>query len=164
MVNIEPKSVYVKYHLHSANIGCIMCADIGTTSLSVQGRLYTWYRGISRKNEEKKHARSFNFTFHYRYIDDVLSLNNSKFADFVGASILLSLNKMDTADTTGPVSYLDLYLEIEWGPVNEKSCTKKEIISMLTLWTFHLYVESCCSYHYFLVIILPCRYIYLLTP
>ena len=51
--------------------------------------------------------------FHYLYIDDVLSLNNSKFADFVGAFILLSLNKMDTADTTGPVSYLDLYIEIE---------------------------------------------------
>jgi hypothetical protein len=33
------------------------------------------------KKNEKKLARSFNFTF--RYIDDVLSLNNSKFGDFV---------------------------------------------------------------------------------
>jgi hypothetical protein len=31
--------------------------------------------------KEKKLARSFNFTF--RYIDDVLSLNNSRFCDFV---------------------------------------------------------------------------------
>jgi hypothetical protein len=33
------------------------------------------------KNNEKKVARSFNFTF--CYIDDVLSLNNSKLGDFV---------------------------------------------------------------------------------
>ena len=33
------------------------------------------------KKNEKKLARSFNFTF--RYIDYVLSLNNSRFGDFV---------------------------------------------------------------------------------
>ena len=33
------------------------------------------------KNNEKKVALSFNFTF--CYIDDVLSLNNSKLGDFV---------------------------------------------------------------------------------
>jgi len=37
-------------------------------------------QGLLNKNE-KKLARSFIFTF--RYIDDVLSLNNSKFADFI---------------------------------------------------------------------------------
>jgi hypothetical protein len=37
-------------------------------------------QGLLKKNE-KKLARSFNFTF--RYIDDVLLLNNSRFCDFV---------------------------------------------------------------------------------
>jgi hypothetical protein len=37
-------------------------------------------QGLQKKNE-KKLARSSNFTF--RYIDDVLSLNNSRFGDFV---------------------------------------------------------------------------------
>jgi hypothetical protein len=37
-------------------------------------------QGLLKKNE-KKMTRSFNFTF--RYIDDVLSLNNSRFCDFV---------------------------------------------------------------------------------
>ena len=37
-------------------------------------------QGLLKKNE-KKLARSFNFTFHC--IDDVLSLNNSRFGDFV---------------------------------------------------------------------------------
>jgi hypothetical protein len=38
-------------------------------------------QGLLNKNE-KKLARSFNF-FAFRYIDDVLSLNNSRFGDFV---------------------------------------------------------------------------------
>jgi hypothetical protein len=37
-------------------------------------------KGLLRKNE-KKLARSFNFTS--RYIDGVLSLNNSRLGDFV---------------------------------------------------------------------------------
>ena len=45
-------------------------------------------QGLLKKNE-KKLARSFNFTF--RYIDDVLSLNNSRFGDLLIASIPLSL-------------------------------------------------------------------------
>ena len=41
------------------------------------------------KKNEKKLARSFNFTS--RYIDDVLSLSNSMFGDIVDPSIPLSL-------------------------------------------------------------------------
>jgi hypothetical protein len=37
-------------------------------------------QGLLKKNE-KKQARTFNFRF--RYLDDVLSLNNSRFDDFV---------------------------------------------------------------------------------
>ena len=43
-----------------------------------------------RKTNEKKLARSFNFTF--RYID-VLSLNNYKLGDFVYRIYLIQLNK-----------------------------------------------------------------------
>jgi hypothetical protein len=39
------------------------------------------YISLLLKKIEKKLARSFNFTF--RHIDDVLSLNNSRFGDFV---------------------------------------------------------------------------------
>jgi hypothetical protein len=38
---------------------------------------------------EKKLPRSFNFMFHY--IDDVLSLNNSRFGDFVDCICLIEL-------------------------------------------------------------------------
>jgi ribosomal protein S24E len=60
---------------------------------------------------EKKRARSFNFTF--RYIDDVLSLNNSRFGDFVDRIYPIELEIKDTTDTDRSASYLDLYLEID---------------------------------------------------
>jgi hypothetical protein len=49
----------------------------------------------SLKKNEKKLARSFNLTF--RYIDDVLSLNNSRFGDFVD-SIELEITYITDTD------------------------------------------------------------------
>jgi len=53
-------------------------------------------QGFLKKNE-KKLARFFNFTF--RYTDDVLSLNNSKFDDFVDRIYPTELEIKDTTDT-----------------------------------------------------------------
>ena len=63
------------------------------------------------KKNEKKLARSFNFTFHC--IDDVLSLNNSRFGDFVDRIYPIELEIKDTTDTDRSASYLDLHLEID---------------------------------------------------
>ena len=49
-------------------------------------------QGILKKNE-KKLSRSFNLTF--RYIDDVLSLNNSRFGDFVDLNLHLETDRTD---------------------------------------------------------------------
>ena len=68
-------------------------------------------QGIRKKNE-KKLARSFNFTF--RDIDDVLSLNNSRFGDFVDRIYPIELEIKDTAYTDRSVSYLDLHNDSEW--------------------------------------------------
>ena len=65
---------------------------------------------VSRQNK-KKVARSFNFTL--RYIDDVLSLNNSMFGDFVDRIYPSELEIKDTTDTDRSASYLDLHLEID---------------------------------------------------
>jgi hypothetical protein len=66
------------------------------------------------KKDEKKLSRSFNFTF--RYIDDVPSLNNSRFGDFVDHIYPIELEIKDTTDTDTSASYLDLHLEMdsEW--------------------------------------------------
>jgi len=50
-------------------------------------------QGLLKKNE-KKLVRSFNFTF--RYIDDVLSLNNSRFGDFFDLIYPIELEIKDT--------------------------------------------------------------------
>ena len=67
-------------------------------------------QGLLKKNE-KKLARSFNFTF--RYIDDVLSLNNSRFGDIVDLIYPIELDIKDTTDTDMSASYLELRLEID---------------------------------------------------
>ena len=67
-------------------------------------------QGLLKKNE-KKLSRSFIFTF--RYIDDVLSLNNSKFGDFVDRIYPIQLEINDTTETDRSASYLDIHLEID---------------------------------------------------
>ena len=49
------------------------------------------------KKNEKKLDQSFNFTF--RYIDDVFSLNNSRFGDFVDRIYPIELEIKDTTNT-----------------------------------------------------------------
>ena len=63
------------------------------------------------RKKDKKLAISFNSTF--RYIDDVLSLNNSKFGDYVERIYPIELEIKDTTDTVKSASYLDLHLEID---------------------------------------------------
>ena len=67
-------------------------------------------QGLLKKNEQKL-ARSFNFTF--RYIDDVLSLNNSRFGDFVDRIYPIELQIKYTTYIDRSASYLDLYLKID---------------------------------------------------
>jgi hypothetical protein len=64
------------------------------------------------KKYEKKLVRSFNFTFRYIHVDDVLSLNNSRFGDFVDRIDPIELEIKDTTDTDRFVSYLYIHIEI----------------------------------------------------
>ena len=61
-------------------------------------------------NRNKQLASRFNFT--YRYIDDVLSINNSEFQNYLGQiyPVELEINETTESDTTA--SYLDLLLSI----------------------------------------------------
>jgi hypothetical protein len=63
------------------------------------------------KDKKIHEIRAFNFT--YRYIDDVLSLNNSRFADFLPLIYPPELEVKETTDTVSSASFLDLYLEID---------------------------------------------------
>jgi hypothetical protein len=61
--------------------------------------------GFSRKKNEKKLPRSFNFTFWYT--DDVLSLSHFKFGDSVYFD-RIELEIKDTTDTAKFATYIDL--------------------------------------------------------
>ena len=63
------------------------------------------------KKKKIKEARSFNFT--YRYIDDVLSINNPHFSDWLPLIYPPELEIKETTDTASSASFLDLYLEID---------------------------------------------------
>ena len=62
--------------------------------------------------EKKIHeAKAFNFT--YRYIDDVSSINDSRFAEFLPLIYPPELEVKETTDTASSASFLDWYFEID---------------------------------------------------
>ena len=70
-------------------------------------------------------ARAFNFT--YRYFDDVLSINNSRFAEFRPLIYPPELEVKETTDTASSASFLDLF-ELEFddnGQISTKIYDKR---------------------------------------
>ena len=73
------------------------------------------------KDKKIHKARAFNFT--YRYIDDVLSINNSRFAELFPPE----LEVKETTDTASSVSFLELYLEFDdSGQISTKIYDKRD--------------------------------------
>ena len=60
---------------------------------------------------KKQLAQQYNFT--YRYIDDVLSLENTKFAEYLEFFNPRELEIKETTETAASSSYLDCYLYID---------------------------------------------------
>jgi hypothetical protein len=69
-------------------------------------------------------VRAFNFT--YRYIDDALFTNNSRFAEFLPLLYPPGLKVKETTDTASSASLLDLYLEFDdSGQISTKNYDKR---------------------------------------
>ena len=64
------------------------------------------------KDKKKKHLEKF-FNFTFRYIDDVLSLNNPYFSQYLHLIYPSELEIKDTTDIRRTASYLDLFLNID---------------------------------------------------
>ena len=62
-------------------------------------------------SQRKETVSRFNLT--YRYIDDVLSINNPEFENYLGQMYPAELDIKDTTKSTTSASYLDLLLSIE---------------------------------------------------
>jgi hypothetical protein len=68
------------------------------------------FKGFSRI-KDRQLSKTFNYG--YRYIDDVLSLKNSRFGDYLQFIYPNELEVKDTTDTQKfAVSYLDIHVEI----------------------------------------------------
>jgi hypothetical protein len=68
----------------------------------------------------------------FRYRDDVLSLNNSRFGDLVDRIYPIELEIKDTTDTDRSASYLDLHLEINSeGRLRTKLSDKRDDFNFL---------------------------------
>ena len=73
----------------------------------------------------KKHlAQQFNYT--YRYIDDVLSLKNIKFAEYLEFIYPCELEIKETTETAASSSYLDCYIYIDNGKLTTRLYDKRD--------------------------------------
>ena len=63
------------------------------------------------KDKKIHEARAFNFT--YRYIDDVLSINNSRFAECFPLIFPPELEIKETIYTVSSALFLDVYLDLD---------------------------------------------------
>lgn len=113
MLNFLIDNIFVEFggRIFQQTIGIPMgtnCAPL-LADLFLYSYEAEFIQGLMQKGE-KKLAQSFNFTF--RYIDDVLSLNNNRFSDHLHLIYPSELEIKDTTDTNKSASYLDLFLEI----------------------------------------------------
>ena len=94
-------TVFVRFFHHYLIFLCYAPAYIGTIGMPVY-RLST---------EVEYRSVALNFT--YRYIDDVLSINSSRFAEFLPLIYPPELEVKETTDTASSASFLDLYFEFD---------------------------------------------------
>ena len=80
---------------------------------------------------KKKLASQFNFT--YRYIDDVLSINNPDFANYLGQMYPAELEIKDTTESNTSASYLNLL------------CRSRVTVSCALLFTTNVTISTSIS-------------------
>ena len=79
---------------------------------------------VSSKQAKKHLAQQFNFT--YRYMDDVLSLKNTKFAEYLEFIYPREHEITETTETPASSSYLDCYLYIDNGKLTTRLYDKRD--------------------------------------
>ena len=93
------------------------------------------------KDKKIHEARVFNFI--YRYIDDVLSINNSRFAEFLPLIYPPELEVKETTDTASSASSLDLYLEFDdSGQISTKIYDKRASSNYYNFLKRHLHLRN----------------------
>jgi hypothetical protein len=114
MLDFLVDNIFVKYHglVFQQAMGISMGANceplLADLFLHVHEAIFR--QGLL-KNDDKKFAQIFNSII--CYIDDVPSLNNTRFGDYLHRIYPNELEVQDTIDTQKYVSYIDLHLKID---------------------------------------------------
>jgi hypothetical protein len=82
------------------------------------------------KDKKIREAKAFNFT--YRYIDDVLSINNSRFAEFLPLIYPPELEVKETTDTASSASFLDFEFD-DSGQLSTKIHNKRDDFNFIII-------------------------------
>ena len=75
--------------------------------------LYSYEAEFIQKTLRDKNRKQSSFNFTFRYIDDVLSLNNKTFHEYLDFIYPEELQIKDTTDANNFATYLDLHLEFD---------------------------------------------------
>ena len=113
--------------------------SMGTNCTSLLADLFLHYYEADFIQELHSKKESFNFTS--RNIANVLSLNNSKFSNYVERIYPIKLEIKDTTDTVNSTSYRNMSKNWQ-GRLKRKKLATKEMISASQFWTFHFYVAT----------------------
>ena len=101
--------------------------------------LYSYEADFIQKllnQKKKKLAVSFNLTF--RYIDDVLSINNDNFHTYVNTIYPNELEIKDATESSTHASYLDILLSVDTDKNSQPSYTTSGTISIFLLSIVHI--------------------------
>ena len=76
--------------------------------------LFLWSWLHTEPSAEKRKKVGSNFGFNFRYIDDILSLNNYKSADYVNQKNPIELEINDTTETEMSALYSWCDMQLMW--------------------------------------------------
>ena len=101
---------------------------MGTNCAPLLANLYLFYHEynflMKMAKDKNYHARSFNLTF--RYIDDLLSVNNKHLKDYITSIYPSDLELKETTESNITCSFLDLLLFSDGGILKSKVYDKRD--------------------------------------
>ena len=140
MIDFLIDNIYIKKtdnHLFRQFIGI----PLGTNCAPLLANLFLYSYEVefltSMKKSNKKLAKAFNLTS--RYTDDLISINNPRFKQFIKDIYQEELVVSETSESRNVVSYLDLLIEISTADLVCSIFDKRvHLISILSIFLTYL--------------------------
>ena len=115
--------------------------------------ILVWGGVCTKSYQSRQETPRTAIQFHYKYTDDVLSLKNTKFAEYLEFIYPREFEIKETTETAAFSSYLDCYLYIDNGKLTTRLYDKRDDFNFPIL-TFHswavislLHQHTAFAYH-----------------